>query len=213
VKFWAGKIRCVDSIWKGCIGDPTGAHLGRCSIWDTDSMEHKGCLELVETTDHPFPDLIWCRVDIGRYRLKDPGCSDREILDSVLADDRAAHSYIAPRPSPYLDSTDQVPVHGPYVLSELDVDSFDLSTPAELWARLQEFVSEWEPVNRTLADLRLDDLLVPNVENSDSVYRLREDPNSFHPVHAQLEIIGCFSEFVVIAKASRTVLDIITAQD
>jgi|NGEPerStandDraft_6_1074524.scaffolds.fasta_scaffold09074_6 hypothetical protein len=176
-------------------------------------MEHKGCLELVETTDHPFPDVIGCRVDVGRYRLKDPGCSDREILDSLLADDRAAYSYIAPRPSPNLDSTDQVPVHGPYVLSKLDFGSFALSTPEELWARLQEFVSEQKTLESTLADLNLDDLLIPTLEVFDSVYRLRADQNKFHPVHAQLEILGCFSEYVVIARASRTVLDVITAQD
>lgn len=176
-------------------------------------MEHTGCLELVETTDHPFPDLIWCRVDVGRYRLADPGCSDREILDCLLADDRAAHSYIAPRPSPFLDSKDRVPVHGPYVLSELDADSFALSTPEELWARLREFVGEWHPVNRTLTDLSLDDVLVPTLDDSNSVYRLQEDQNKFHPVHAQLEMLGCFSEFVAITRASRTVLDVITAQD
>ncbi len=176
-------------------------------------MENSGCLQLIETTDHPFPDLIWCRVDVGRYRLEDSSCTDREILDSLLADDRAAHSYIAPRPSPFIDSTDHVPVHGPYVLSELDVDSFVRSTPEELWARLEEFVSEWEPVLRTLADLDLDDLLAPIVDASESVYRLRDDPGKFHPVHAQFEMLGCFSEFVVIAKATRTVLDIITAQD
>ena len=68
-------------------------------------------------------------------------------------------------------------------------------------------------MNRTLADLRLDDFLVPTLENSDSVYRLLEDQTKFHPVHAQLKILECFSEFVVIARASRTVLDVITAQD
>jgi len=176
-------------------------------------VEHEGCLELLETIVRPFPDLVWCRVDIGRYRLKDPDCCDREILDSLLADDRAAHSYIAPRPSPFLDAMTQEPVHGPYVLSELDADSFAQSTPEELWARLREFVGDWHPVDRTLADLSLDDLLVPTLENSDSVYRLLEDQSKFHRVHAQLEILGCFSEFVVIASASRTVLDVITAQD
>ena len=176
-------------------------------------MEQKECLELIETTVHPFPDLIWCRVDVGRYRLNDPSCSDREILDSLLADDRAAHSYIAPRPAPFADAATKETVHGPYVLAELGADSFAPSTPEELWAGLQEFVSNWEPVGRTLADLSLDDLLVPTLANSDRVYRLREDPNKFHTIHAHVEILGWFSEFVVIARASRIVLDLITAQD
>jgi hypothetical protein len=174
-------------------------------------VEHEGCLELLETIVRPFPDLVWCRVDVGRYQLRDLDCSDREILDSVLADERAAHSYIGP--SPFLDDATTQPVHGPYVLSELDADSFALSTPEELWARLQEFVDEWRPVNRTLADLRLDDFLVPTLENSDSVYRLLEDQTKFHPVHAHMPVLGCFSEFVAIAHASHTVLDVITAQD
>jgi hypothetical protein len=175
-------------------------------------VEHEGYLELQETIVRPFHDLVWCRVDIGRYRLNDPDCSDREILDSLLADDRAAYSYIAPRPSPFLDMTPK-PVHGPYLLSELDADSFARSTAEELWARLQEFVDEWQPANRTLADLSLDDILVPTLKGPNSVYRLQEDQSKFHPLHAELEILGSFSEFVVIASGSRTVLDIVTAQD
>jgi hypothetical protein len=119
---------------------------------------------------------------------------------------------LAPRPSPFLDATTQ-PVHGPYVLSELDAGSFALSTPEELWARLREFVDEWRSANRTLADLRLDHIPVPTLEHSDSVYRLQEDQAKFHPVHAQFETLGSFSEFVVIAHSSRTVVDVITAQD
>jgi len=176
-------------------------------------VEYEGCLELLENTRYPFPDLVWCRVDIGRYRLKEPDAGDRAILHALLADDRAAHSYIAPRPSPSLDTTRHEPVHGPYVLSELDADSFDLSTPEELWARLGAFIDEWPPVNRTLNDLGLNETLVPTLGASDSVYRLREDPSRFHPVHAELEILGSFSEFVVIARTSRIVLDVITAQD
>ena len=34
-----------------------------------------------------------------------------------------------------------------------------------------------------------------------------------HLVHAQFETLGSFSEFVVIAHSSRTVVDVITAQD
>jgi hypothetical protein len=99
------------------------------------------------------------------------------------------------------------------VLSKLDADSFDLSTPEELWAWLGAFIDEWPPVNRTLDDLGLDETLLPTLGVSDSVYRLREDPSRFHAVHAALEILGSFSEFVVIVRTSRIVLDVITAQD
>jgi hypothetical protein len=176
-------------------------------------VKHDVCLELQETIVRPFPDLRWSRVDIGHYRLKDPGCGDREILDSLLADDRAAHSYIAPRPQPVVDTTTQEHVHGPYVLSQLDASSFAPSTPGELWARLQEFVDECGPVNGTLTDLALDDILIPTLESFDTVYRLPDDEGKFHSLQAEVGILGGFSEFVVIASGSRTVLDIITAAD
>jgi hypothetical protein len=171
------------------------------------------CLTLQETIVRPFPDLVWCRVDIGEYRLEDPECGNREILTSLLRDERAAHSYIAPRPSPYLGALTRERVHGPYLLSELDADSFVLASPEQLWSRLEEFVSEWHPVGRTLADLHLDDVMGSTLQVADSVYRLKDDETKFHPRHAQLPTLGCFSEFVVIAHASRRVLDIITAQD
>jgi len=41
----------------------------------------------------------------------------------------------------------------------------------------------------------------------------RQDRTKFHRVHAQLEVLGCLSEFVVIAGTSRTVLDVITEED
>jgi hypothetical protein len=176
-------------------------------------VEDRSCLELMETTVHPFPDLRWCAVDIGRYQLNELGCSDQGILDALLADDRSAYSYIAPRPSPFVDVDTQELVHGPYVLSKLDASSFAPSSPEELWAGLQEFVDGWHPVNRTLADLHLDPILVPTLESYDSVYRLPEDEQNFHQLHAEIKILGCFSEFVVIARSTHTVLDIITSQD
>ncbi len=85
--------------------------------------------------------------------------------------------------------------------------------PRKLWARLQEFVDQWHPVDRALADLNLDDLLDPILEESDSVFRLQEDKSKFNSLHAELEILGCFSEFVVIARAAHVVLDVTTSQD
>ena len=144
------------------------------------------------------------------------GLGDREILESLLSDDRAAHSYIGPRPSPFavfMDGDPQEPVHGPYVLDRLDADSFNSSTPRDLWSGLEEFVAEWKQPESTLIDLGLDELLLPVLDQSDSVYRLPEQPGKFHRLHAEIETLGSFSEFVVIARASHSVLDVITAQD
>jgi hypothetical protein len=176
-------------------------------------MNPEGCLDFLETIVRPFPDLICCRVDIGRYRLNNLGCPDQDILNSLLADEQAAYSYVAPRPAPFLNVKTRVPVHGPYVLSALDAESFVLSTPDEVWDRLQEFINEWHPVNRTLGDLNLDELLVPILESSNSVYRLRDDASKYDPIHAELEFLGCFSEFVAISREDRIVLDIVTSQD
>jgi hypothetical protein len=67
--------------------------------------------------------------------------------------------------------------------------------------------------NRTPPDLQLDDVLDSTLQVADCVYRLKNDETKFDPIHAQIRSLGSFSEFVVIAHASRTVLDIITAQD
>jgi hypothetical protein len=83
----------------------------------------------------------------------------------------------------------------------------------QLWSRLEEFVGEWHPVDRTVADLHLGDVLDRTLEMADSVYRLKDEETKFHPFHIQAAILGSFSEFVVIAHTSRAVLDVITAQD
>jgi hypothetical protein len=168
----------------------------------------KSCLSLRSEEVYQFPDLLWFAVDIGIFDLE-PEASDAEITTELLANARAAYSYIAPRPNPELDGER---VHGPYVLDRLGPDSFEASNAQELWSWLDECSGVWIPP-RTRSDLGLDELLEDAVASADRILRLKEDPSPFNEIHRTAHILGMFAEFLLIGRSVRRVLDIITWQD
>jgi hypothetical protein len=174
--------------------------------WQHRAVTSGSCLSLNSVVDRRFRTATFAWVWVWSYSLVRAGCSDRDIIESLLASEEFAYSYAAPYPSPEWLLGQRV--HGPYVLDTMSVDSFGASDEATLRSALDDFASGWQNPAVTLDELNLGPVLFELLPFADSIHRLRDVETG--------RVEACFvdvDEFVAISRSGSWVLDVAIGSD
>jgi hypothetical protein len=155
-----------------------------------------------------FPRATYRWVYTWEFALVDPIASTHEILQSMLANEHYAYSFIAPYPNPAA-SIGGPKVRGPYTLDRLLPRSFRQIDSGQAWEQLDGFLQRWDPP-ASRADLDIDVLVGGILDTADDVLSLSAGEEDRQELHWT---IGDWGEFVAINRAARIVLNLAMGYD
>jgi hypothetical protein len=131
------------------------------------------------------------------------------VFRSLLRHPAYAFSFTSPYPErPRLDT------RGPFVLSQLSVESFVPTTKETLWAAVDEFIHDPND-EATRADLGIDAQTQATIDGTNELFQLRPRAQLELPTepfgddelfHASAFTISEYAEFVALNQAERSVL-------
>jgi hypothetical protein len=133
-------------------------------------------------------------------------CTDAEVLDSLIASVPYADAYLSPEPMPTIEG---ISVHGPYILSSLNAESFRRVDLAAARRLVVGFLARGTPP-RTSTELDLDEAVMEPIHRAEAAFLLHPGPSAEHDLSWML---GDFTELVVVSRASRQLLDVVMGFD
>ncbi|TDP96266.1 hypothetical protein EV186_104250 [Labedaea rhizosphaerae] len=132
--------------------------------------------------------------------------ADRDVLARVLADPRYRDSYAGG------GEADAAPIHGPFRLDAITVDSFEPADAATEIATLGEWAQRYAPLPEAVAE-QVETEVYQRIRAATARYRLRNlGEDQFHEWGFAIDNNG-FHELVLIDRPCRSVALVVASDD
>jgi hypothetical protein len=146
---------------------------------------------------------LW--IDVKRFRLPEPVDSELDALDLLIRDPQFRDHYTSPN-----SQRDDATMHGPYRLSSISRESFEVADRLKAATVIDDFLSLYGGPGETKAT-EIRERIDPLIESASLVYRLRDLGEEAQ--HDFGWVLDDFNELVLVDLAGRNLALVVAAGD